>query len=88
MGSDEYHPIGHKGTNLSTSGGIGYTVIDALDTMMIMGLDKEVSRAREWIKTKLSFEREGEFSTFEVHLRRFFFFETDTNTTNRRQSVS
>ena len=66
MGDDEYHPIGHKGTNLSRSGGIGYTVLDAIDTMLIMGLDEEAGRAREWVKTKLSFDREGDFNTFEV----------------------
>ena len=66
MGDDEYHPIGHKGTNLSSSGGIGYTVLDAIDTMLIMGLDEETARAREWVKSKLSFDREGNFNTFEV----------------------
>ena len=66
MGADEYHPLSHKGTNLSTAGGIGYTVIDSIDTMMIMGLDDEVSRARDWVENKLTFDREGTFNTFEV----------------------
>ena len=66
MGDDEYHPISKTGTNLSTSGGIGYTVTDALDTMLIMGLDEEVARARDWVQNKLSFDRAGEFNTFEV----------------------
>lgn len=66
MGDDEYHPISRTGTNLSSAGGIGYTVTDALDTMMIMGLDEEVARSREWVQTKLTFDRPGEFNTFEV----------------------
>ena len=33
MGADEYHPNSHKGTNLTEAGGIGYIVVDALDTM-------------------------------------------------------
>ena len=66
MGADEYHPISHEGTNLTAAGGIGYTVVDALDTMMIMGLDDEVARARKWIDEKLSFDKSGNFSTFEV----------------------
>jgi endoplasmic reticulum Man9GlcNAc2 1,2-alpha-mannosidase len=71
MGADEYHPISHKGSNLSEEGGIGYTVVDAIDTMLLMGLDDEYLRARTWIEHKLTFDRDAPFSTFEV----WFFFE-------------
>ena len=37
MGDDEYHPIGMSGSNLTAAGGIGYTVVDSLDTMLLMG---------------------------------------------------
>jgi mannosyl-oligosaccharide alpha-1,2-mannosidase len=66
MGDDEYHPISHEGTNLTAAGGIGYTVVDSLDTMLLMGLDQEYSRGREWVATKMSFERNATFNTFEV----------------------
>lgn len=69
MGSDEYHPISHRGTNLSHSGGIGYTIVDAIDTMLLMGLNEEYSRARDWVRSSLSFDRDGRsrcFNTFEV----------------------
>ena len=66
MGSDEYHPISQKGSNISSSGGIGYTIADAIDTMIIMGLDAEHQRARNWVKEKLTFDRDGTFSMFEV----------------------
>lgn len=66
MGADEYHPISHTGSNLTAAGGIGYTVVDAIDTMMIMGLDDEVARARTWVAEKLDFAKNGNFSTFEV----------------------
>ncbi|KAF8920792.1 glycoside hydrolase [Mucidula mucida] len=69
MGSDEYHPISHSGSNISSNGGIGYTVVDALDTMYIMGLQDDYTRARKWVKDKLSFDREGTFSTFETTIR-------------------
>ncbi|CAL1694822.1 unnamed protein product [Somion occarium] len=69
MGDDEYHPISHKGSNLSESGGIGYTVVDSIDTMFMMHLDEEAQRAREWIATELSFDREGKFNTFETTIR-------------------
>jgi hypothetical protein len=63
---DEYHPIFHRGSNLGSGAGIGYTVVDALDTMLLMGLESEYTRARTWVQEKLSFERHGYFSTFEV----------------------
>ncbi|KAG6859379.1 hypothetical protein C0993_003995, partial [Termitomyces sp. T159_Od127] len=65
MGDDEYHPISHKGSNLTSAGGIGYTVIDSIDTMLLMGLNTEYARARAWVADKLSFERDGNFNTFE-----------------------
>ncbi|KAF8880626.1 glycoside hydrolase, partial [Infundibulicybe gibba] len=69
FGSDEYHPIRHQGSNLSKSGGIGYTIVDAIDTMLIMGLHSEYSRARQWIQDELTFEREGNFNVFETTIR-------------------
>ena len=68
MGDDEYHPIEKKGANLTGAGGIGYTVVDSLDTMMLMGLDDEVARARSWIQNNMTFERDAEFNTFEVRV--------------------
>lgn len=68
MGCDEYHPISKKGSNLTEAGGIGYTVVDALDTIMMMGLDEEYVRARKWVDEKLDFEKDGQFNTFEVRL--------------------
>ncbi|KAJ7644151.1 glycoside hydrolase [Roridomyces roridus] len=69
MGNDEYHPISHEGTNLTDAGGIGYTVVDSIDTMLLMGLDQEYSRAREWVATKMDFERNATFNTFETVIR-------------------
>ncbi|KAI6163671.1 glycoside hydrolase family 47 protein [Pisolithus thermaeus] len=69
MGDDEYHPISRKGTNLTAAGGIGYTVIDSIDTMLIMGLHDEYERARIWVRDELSFDRNASFSTFETTIR-------------------
>lgn len=68
MGDDEYHPLSRRGSNLTKAGGIGYTVADAIDTMLIMGLDAEYQRARKWVQNHLSFERDAAFSTFEVRV--------------------
>ncbi|KAJ6505770.1 glycoside hydrolase [Mycena vitilis] len=69
MGDDEYHPITRKGTNLTEAGGIGYTVIDSIDTMLIMGLDDEYARARQWVERSMSFDRDANFNTFETTIR-------------------
>ncbi|KAF8435655.1 glycoside hydrolase [Boletus edulis BED1] len=69
MGDDEYHPLSRTGSNLTKAGGIGYTVVDSIDTMLIMGLDEEYQRAREWVQNQLSFERDAAFSTFETTIR-------------------
>ncbi|OAX39217.1 glycoside hydrolase [Rhizopogon vinicolor AM-OR11-026] len=69
MGDDEYHPISHTGSNLTKAGGIGYTVADSIDTMIIMGLEDEYQRARTWVADKLSFDRDGNFNTFETTIR-------------------
>ncbi|KAI0370015.1 glycoside hydrolase [Pilatotrama ljubarskyi] len=69
MGDDEYHPISRKGSNLTEAGGIGYTVIDSIDTMLIMGLHDEYARARDWVANKMSFDRDAEFNTFETTIR-------------------
>ncbi|KAG5732498.1 Mannosyl-oligosaccharide 1,2-alpha-mannosidase MNS3 [Termitomyces sp. T112] len=69
MGDDNYHPISKKGTNLTDAGGIGYTVVDTLDTIQLMGLNSEYTRARKWIANSLSFNRDGKYNTHEVTVR-------------------
>ncbi|KIM38981.1 glycoside hydrolase family 47 protein [Hebeloma cylindrosporum] len=69
MGNDEYHPLSKKGSNLTDSGGIGYAIIDSIDTMLIMGLEKEYNTARNWVANELSFDHDGNFNTFETTIR-------------------
>ncbi|KAN0130039.1 Glycoside hydrolase [Lactarius tabidus] len=69
MGADEYHPISRQGSNLTEEGGIGYTVVDALDTMLIMGLDEEYQRARSWVAEEMTFDRDADLNTFETTIR-------------------
>jgi endoplasmic reticulum Man9GlcNAc2 1,2-alpha-mannosidase len=66
MGDDGYHPLTKRGSNLTEAGGIGYMVVDVIDTLQLMNLQDEYARARQWISDKLSFERDGNFSVFEV----------------------
>lgn len=41
-------------------------IVDALDTLILMGLDEELARARTWVQDKLSFDRDGNYNVFEV----------------------
>lgn len=45
------------------------TPVDALDTLMLMGLDAEAKEARELIAAKLSFDRDLDVQNFEVTIR-------------------
>ncbi|KAG8747898.1 mannosyl-oligosaccharide alpha-1,2-mannosidase [Ceratobasidium sp. 414] len=70
FGADEYHPLGQKGSNLTAAGGIGYTIVDSLDTIILMQqqgyeFDGEYERARSWVQDTLSFDRDANFNTFE-----------------------
>lgn len=68
MGDDEYHPLTRKGSNLTKAGGIGYTVIDSIDSMLLMGLHDDYKRARAWVANKMTLDRDDTFSTFEVSI--------------------
>lgn len=75
-GSDEYHPISKKGTNLTEAGGVGYTIIDTLDTILIFSqsedgasLGPSYRRARKWLKEKHTFDIDGAYNTFELTIR-------------------
>ncbi|KAJ7223606.1 glycoside hydrolase [Mycena pura] len=68
----KYHPRSQSGTNLSHSGGIGYTIVDAIDTMWLMDLQDEYAHARDWVRASLRFDRDGRkrcFNTFETTIR-------------------
>ncbi len=45
------------------------TPVDALDTLLVMGLDKEADEARELIATQLSFDRDLDVKHFEIVIR-------------------
>jgi hypothetical protein len=67
FGQDEYHPMSKKCSNWI---GSGLTIIDAMSTMMIMGLKDEVQKARSWIESSLTFSKDvGQISFFETTIR-------------------
>jgi len=67
-GCDEYHPISKTGKQM-TDKGLGWIIVDALDTLMIMNLTSRLSHAREWISTTLDYDQDHEVNTFETTIR-------------------
>lgn len=69
MGFDELMPISKRG--IDGLGGLGATVVDALDTAMIMGVEDIVSEAGTWIETHLAerINNKGQVNLFETTIR-------------------
>lgn len=68
QGYDEFHPISKTGRQMVPNG-MGWIIVDALDTLMIMNLTSRLSHAREWISTSLSYDQDHEVNTFETTIR-------------------
>jgi mannosyl-oligosaccharide alpha-1,2-mannosidase len=49
--------------------GMGWIIVDALDTLMLMNLTKELNHAREWVSTTLNYEKNQDVNTFETTIR-------------------
>ena len=67
-GYDEYHPVTKKGKQM-TPKGMGWIIVDALDTMMLMNLTSRVAHAREWIAQSLTYDQDQDVNTFETTIR-------------------
>lgn len=68
QGYDEFHPVSKKGHQMAPKG-LGWIIVDALDTMMLMNLTSRLSHAREWLTTSLTYEQDQEVNTFETTIR-------------------
>lgn len=66
-GNDELQPQSKNGVN--SFGGLGATLIDALDTLYIMGLDEQFQKAKEWVANSLDFNKNYDASVFETTIR-------------------
>lgn len=67
MGHDEIRPTTNA-TNDSW-GGFGATLIDALDTMLVMGLSDEFERSVRHLEANLDFDKDYDCSFFETSIR-------------------
>uniref|UniRef100_A0A8C4ZXD3 alpha-1,2-Mannosidase n=1 Tax=Gadus morhua TaxID=8049 RepID=A0A8C4ZXD3_GADMO len=74
-GHNELKPLAKKGhtTNIFGNSQMGATIVDALDSLYIMGLHEEFKDGQEWIEQNLDFtgvvSRNAEVSVFEVNIR-------------------
>lgn len=70
FGSDQIKPISGKGEDFFVQGhSVGLSVVEAVDTLWLMGADAEVERALRWIKTSLNFDIDEPFQVFETNIR-------------------
>lgn len=49
--------------------GLGWIIVDSLDTLMIMNLTSRLTHAREWVSTSLNYDQDHEVNTFETTIR-------------------
>jgi mannosyl-oligosaccharide alpha-1,2-mannosidase len=71
MGANELMPKAKRGHSAGIFGNskMGATVVDAIDTMAIMGLNEEVKQATKWVTDVLTFDVPASVSVFEVTIR-------------------
>ncbi|KAF1827947.1 glycoside hydrolase family 47 protein [Dissoconium aciculare CBS 342.82] len=67
-GNDKFHPIAKTGSQMSPKG-LGWIIVDSLDTLMIMNLTTELADARRWVARKLDYNQEQDVNTFETTIR-------------------
>lgn len=65
-GHDELRPVSQSHSEWF---GIGLTIVDSLDTMLLMNLPKEFQEARDWVVSSLSFEKNVDVNLFETTIR-------------------
>jgi len=65
-GYDELKPLSKSH---STWFNLGLTLIDSLDTMWLMGLEKEFQESRDWVANKLIVEQNRDVNLFETTIR-------------------
>lgn len=69
-GYDEVMPISGKPKDFFIDGhSFGLSIIEAMDTLYVMGLDDELDACVTWLKTHLDFDVDGNVQMFEAIIR-------------------
>ncbi|KAL1968455.1 hypothetical protein VTN77DRAFT_1984 [Rasamsonia byssochlamydoides] len=67
-GQDRFHPLSKTGSQMSPDG-LGWIIVDSLDTLMIMNLTSRLANALKWIHRKLTYDQDQDVNTFETTIR-------------------
>ncbi|KAI2794152.1 Mannosyl-oligosaccharide 1,2-alpha-mannosidase [Penicillium oxalicum] len=67
-GYDVFHPISKSGSQMSPNG-LGWIIVDSLDTLMIMNLTTQLGDARKWLHRALTYDQDQDVNTFETTIR-------------------
>jgi len=65
-GKDELEAVSATGV---VSYGMGLTLVDSLDTLLLMGFDTDATQAVDWIERSLTFGNQEDINLFEVTIR-------------------
>lgn len=69
-GHDQLNPLSGSYSEFFVPGHpIGLSIIEALDTLYVMGLDAELEEGVNWIQRNLDFDIDGNFHVFEAIIR-------------------
>ncbi len=70
FGFDQVLPLSGRPQDFFVQGhSIGLSIIEALDTLYVMGLDEELQLGLDWIYKNLDFDIDGDFHVFEAIIR-------------------
>src|SRR5579862_1014662 len=71
FGQDQIKPVsgGAEPFLLKNGPSLGLSLVEALDTLYLMGLDSELEEAVRWIEKNLHFDIDGEVQVFETNIR-------------------
>ena len=71
FGQDQIRPVsgGREPFFFPKGPPLGLTVVEALDTLYLMGLDAELENGIRWVSDHLSFDIDGEVQVFETSIR-------------------
>jgi mannosyl-oligosaccharide alpha-1,2-mannosidase len=71
FGQDQIKPVSGGAASFFFPGGppLGLSVVEALDTLYVMGLDAETEEGVQWIAENLDFDIDGEVQVFETGIR-------------------
>ncbi|MBS0297564.1 MAG: glycoside hydrolase family 47 protein [Proteobacteria bacterium] len=71
FGADQIKPVSGQGESFFFEKGpsVGLTIVEALDTLYLMGLDRELDQGVRWICDHLSFDLDRDIQLFECNIR-------------------